>query len=128
MDINHHLLAALGVSHSALEDVRRITCDFGLVTKLTGAGGGGCALTLIPDDISAVTLAKVKSSLEQHGYQCYETNVGGGGVAFAHFTEADQMLPNHPAGFLTVPADVLDNGVNWLYYSPSTATSSTSTI
>lgn len=48
---NHAHLVALGVSHSVLETIRAKTAakPYGLSTKLTGAGGGGCAVTLIPD-------------------------------------------------------------------------------
>lgn len=48
---NHAYLVALGVSHPALEAIRAQTAaePYGLTTKLTGAGGGGCAVTLIPD-------------------------------------------------------------------------------
>jgi hypothetical protein len=59
--------------------------------------------------------------------------VGSGGIALAHSTELSQALPNHPAGFLTVPVSILDNGANWLYYSAPantviTATNTTTTI
>lgn len=42
------MLRVLGVNHPALENVCRITSDYNLPSKLTGAGGGGCAFTLIP--------------------------------------------------------------------------------
>ena len=32
-----------------MEDVRTVTRTYELVTKLTGAGGGGCAVTLVPE-------------------------------------------------------------------------------
>lgn len=48
---NHGHLVTLGVSHPSLEMIVAATAaePFGLATKLTGAGGGGCAVTLIPD-------------------------------------------------------------------------------
>jgi mevalonate kinase len=51
---NHAHLKTLGVSHPSLEMIVASTASepFGLATKLTGAGGGGCALTLIPDGTS----------------------------------------------------------------------------
>lgn len=49
IELNHWLLGAIGVSHPTLEKVREVTAQFGLRTKLTGAGGGGCAMTLIKD-------------------------------------------------------------------------------
>ncbi|KAG8801331.1 cystathionine beta-lyase, partial [Serendipita sp. 399] len=46
---NHGYLKELGASHISLEEICELTDEFGLCTKLTGAGGGGCAVTLIPD-------------------------------------------------------------------------------
>lgn len=40
---------AMGVSHPSLEQVRTITSKHGMTTKLTGAGGGGCAVTIVRD-------------------------------------------------------------------------------
>ena len=51
IDKNHVHLANLGVSHPSLEAIRAKTASeaYKLSTKLTGAGGGGCAVTLLPD-------------------------------------------------------------------------------
>ena len=46
--MNHSLLCVLGVSHLSLEKVCSITSQHGLWSKLTGAGGGGCAFTFLP--------------------------------------------------------------------------------
>jgi hypothetical protein len=48
---NHAHLVNLGVSHPSLEAIRAKTASepYKLSTKLTGAGGGGCAVTLLPD-------------------------------------------------------------------------------
>ena len=49
MSVNHGLLCSLGVSHPALSAVVDTARTLGgLHSKLTGAGGGGCAVTLIP--------------------------------------------------------------------------------
>jgi mevalonate kinase len=50
--VNHGLLVALGVSHPKLERVREIIDHTGIGwTKLTGAGGGGCAISIIKPEI-----------------------------------------------------------------------------
>lgn len=46
--VNQHLLNALGVGHVALDQVCAMAQERGLAAKLTGAGGGGCAIILIP--------------------------------------------------------------------------------
>ncbi|KAJ2521029.1 Mevalonate kinase [Coemansia sp. RSA 2049] len=80
--INHRLLATLGVSHPALERICEITSSTGgMASKLTGAGGGGCALTLVPHSAAgSKTESKVVADLEDDGFQCYCTAVGGSGV------------------------------------------------
>ncbi|KAJ2311943.1 Mevalonate kinase [Coemansia sp. RSA 2705] len=78
--LNHGLLSTLGVSHPSLERIRDITGARGLASKLTGAGGGGCALTLIPSDIAEDTVELVKRELAEEGFQCYQTVVGSAGV------------------------------------------------
>jgi mevalonate kinase len=50
MAINQGLLNSVGVGHEKLDSVARITKEVGW-TKLTGAGGGGCALTLLREGI-----------------------------------------------------------------------------
>lgn len=46
--ISQGLLEAIGVSHESISRVCRITEKVGFASKLTGAGGGGCVLTLLP--------------------------------------------------------------------------------
>ncbi len=48
--MNHHLLCALGVGHATLSTIELESDKLGLAAKLTGAGGGGCAITFIPAD------------------------------------------------------------------------------
>jgi mevalonate kinase len=50
---NHKLLSALGVSHPMIEKlIERCLDDGALGAKLTGAGGGGAIIALIPTDTS----------------------------------------------------------------------------
>lgn len=78
--LNHALLDGLGVSHPSLEKVRAITAASGLKTKLTGAGGGGCAVTFIRDDVSQALIDQVLLQLKEEGFDCYQTSVGGKGA------------------------------------------------
>ncbi|XVE89702.1 hypothetical protein DITRI_Ditri20bG0017000 [Diplodiscus trichospermus] len=51
MEINQGLLLSIGVSHTSIETVLQTTMKYKLGSKLTGAGGGGCVLTLLPTSI-----------------------------------------------------------------------------
>ena len=80
-NINHGLLAALGVSHPRLERIRELTDISGVGwTKLTGAGGGGCAITLMKPDVNTSDLESLREKLVKEGFEIYETVLGGDGV------------------------------------------------
>ncbi|EGG04308.1 uncharacterized protein MELLADRAFT_117125 [Melampsora larici-populina 98AG31] len=74
----HELLVSLGVGHQALDQVSLVGKRFGLKSKLTGAGGGGCAITLLPSAFSKTD--EVMNELNQNGFKAYRTKVGGRGV------------------------------------------------
>jgi len=78
---NQGLLRTLGVSHESLEEICRITRQFGAETKLTGAGGGGCAFTFIKA-ASEYPKEEIQRALEASpfGFKCMESSVGGIGV------------------------------------------------
>ena len=80
-NVNHGLLAALGVSHPKLERIRELT-DISNIgwTKLTGAGGGGCTVTLMKPDVDSSSLAALEAKLVKEGFERYETVLGGDGV------------------------------------------------
>ncbi|OAA54311.1 mevalonate kinase [Niveomyces insectorum RCEF 264] len=81
MTINHGLLCALGVSHPRLERVRELVDHEGIGwTKLTGAGGGGCSITLIKKGIPKERILQLEQQLEAEGYQQFVTTLGGDGV------------------------------------------------
>uniref|UniRef100_A0A4W4E5K6 GHMP kinase C-terminal domain-containing protein n=1 Tax=Electrophorus electricus TaxID=8005 RepID=A0A4W4E5K6_ELEEL len=75
MDINQHHLSVMGVGHPALDTLCRLTLAHGLHSKLTGAGGGGCGITLLRPGIEALWLALLEA-----GFECWETSIGGPGV------------------------------------------------
>ncbi|KAJ9143837.1 Mevalonate kinase [Pleurostoma richardsiae] len=81
MTINHGLLVSLGVSHPRLERIRELVDHENIGwTKLTGAGGGGCSITLLRPGVSYAKLQKLEKQLEDEGYQKFETTLGGDGV------------------------------------------------
>ncbi|BCS24084.1 mevalonate kinase [Aspergillus puulaauensis] len=79
--INHGFLVSLGVSHPRLERIRELVdyADIGW-TKLTGAGGGGCAITLLRPELQDDSLRKLKTQLDDENFGIYETTLGGDGV------------------------------------------------
>ncbi|KAH7884666.1 Cys/Met metabolism PLP-dependent enzyme-domain-containing protein [Phlebopus sp. FC_14] len=99
---NHDRLVALGVSHPSLEAVRNTTgkSPFELATKLTGAGGGGCAVTLVPGDFSSSLLASLVDSLKAQGFVPYLTEVGGPGLGILSIVSRPPVTD----GLVTAPA------------------------
>uniref|UniRef100_A0A1D1ZBR8 Mevalonate kinase n=1 Tax=Anthurium amnicola TaxID=1678845 RepID=A0A1D1ZBR8_9ARAE len=80
MEMNQGLLQCMGVSHASIESVLRTTLKYKLTSKLTGAGGGGCVLTILPTLLSRTVVDKVVAELESYGFQCFISEVGGKGV------------------------------------------------
>jgi len=104
--VNHGLLVSLGVSHPKLERIRALIDHAGIGwTKLTGAGGGGCAITILKpecllDEIegeSAISNSKgeaptkrkrsgsmvlhnLREELEKEGFEIFPTTLAGDGV------------------------------------------------
>lgn len=116
----------MGVSHPSLESIRATTAGepHKLSTKLTGAGGGGCAVTLLPDrksslrrtpraqieaiclDLEQANLDKLISSLEEGGYGTYLTSVGGSGlgVLSPYNNDPESSLDDGPVSPPETPA------------------------
>ncbi|KAI3906278.1 hypothetical protein MKW92_026995 [Papaver armeniacum] len=80
MEMNQGLLQCMGVSHASIETVLRTTLKYKLSSKLTGAGGGGCVLTLLPTLLSGNVIDKVIAELESCGFHCQIAGIGGNGV------------------------------------------------
>lgn len=106
IQINHSLLCALGVSHSSLNEITNLTLslydEFKCSTKLTGAGGGGCAFTFLENDNEEhaqsvhrrCQIVKQKIDSLNHGEcnttsdQNENTREGGNLLSFQSFTSA----------------------------------------
>ncbi|KAH6802474.1 mevalonate kinase [Perilla frutescens var. frutescens] len=91
MEMNQGLLQCMGVNHASIETVIRTTLKYKLSTKLTGAGGGGCVLTLLPTHdlvLAGTVVDKVIADLEECGFQCLIAGIGGRGmeVSFSGFS------------------------------------------
>ena len=81
MNINHGLLVALGVSHPRLERIRELVESTKVGwTKLTGAGGGGSAITLLNPNAAPEALESLATQLDEEGFERFETTLGGEGV------------------------------------------------
>ncbi|KAM3868012.1 mevalonate kinase [Diretmus argenteus] len=80
IDINQHHLNVMGVGHPTLDTICRITLARGLHSKLTGAGGGGCAITLLRPETDCLVAQSTIRDLKDCGFDCWETSIGGPGV------------------------------------------------
>ncbi|XP_012611970.1 mevalonate kinase isoform X2 [Microcebus murinus] len=81
IDMNQHHLNALGVGHASLDQLCRVTMAHGLHSKLTGAGGGGCGITLLKPGLERPEVEATKQALTGCGFDCWETSVGAPGVS-----------------------------------------------
>lgn len=81
MNINHGLLVSLGVSHPRLDRIRELVDGVGIGwTKLTGAGGGGSAITLLKPGASPAKLRELEGKLDAENFERFQTTLGGDGV------------------------------------------------
>ncbi|GAA6224778.1 mevalonate kinase [Lates japonicus] len=80
IDINQHHLNVMGVGHPALDTLCQVTLTRGLHSKLTGAGGGGCGITLLRPETDAFVVQSTVQDLRDCGFDCWETSIGGPGV------------------------------------------------
>lgn len=85
ININHSLLVSLGVSHPSLELVQKESLAAGFSCKLTGAGGGGCAITLLPamqqnSSQEESLIAELMAKLINHGFDTFQSAIAGDGI------------------------------------------------
>lgn len=124
--INHGLLVSLGVSHPKLEKVKSIGDQLRIgETKLTGAGGGGCAITLLHVDGSDSEADEDEASIEErlrefrqrleaskNGFEIFETVLGGPGVGLVTGGTIDKVSHD---GFLGLERESLER-LDWKYW------------
>lgn len=112
MPFNQQQLCAMGVSHESIDNgqcsvlslllliadscaddaVVRVGSRLGLPTKLTGAGGGGCAISLVPPDLSVLKTAEFQRAMAELGYEVFECVIGQEGALY-HFGESVPPMP-----------------------------------
>jgi mevalonate kinase len=74
-------LTGLGVGHKAINDVVSAAYERGLfASKLTGAGGGGCVLTIAPPDVPADVRAGFIAAQTAAKRTCFEALIGQSGL------------------------------------------------
>lgn len=74
---NHAILSFIGVSNQELDNLVELCIQSGCYgSKLTGAGGGGCVIGLIPEGEER----KVQNNLSLHGIDCFLATLPVGGV------------------------------------------------
>ncbi|EDW72290.1 uncharacterized protein Dwil_GK20799 [Drosophila willistoni] len=79
--MNNDLLKAIGVSHPKLEQIFTIAFKRGFFSKLTGAGAGGYAIVLLPENYQGNEVYwKLKEELEAAGFGIHVTTAGGEGL------------------------------------------------
>uniref|UniRef100_G3THL2 Mevalonate kinase n=1 Tax=Loxodonta africana TaxID=9785 RepID=G3THL2_LOXAF len=92
IDMNQHHLNALGVGHASLDRLCQVTMAHGLHSKLTGAGGGGCGITLLKPDVEQLAVEATKQALTGCGFDCWETSIGAPGVSVHLATSLDTPI------------------------------------
>ena len=108
MDLNHLQLVQLQVGHATLELVRALCASRDLRAKLTGAGGGGCAITLLKDSMSDASIEELTLAMREQGFLTYETQVGGPGIGVL-------VHPNEHASTFGADATWAERCGTWIY-------------
>lgn len=81
IDENQALLEELQVSHPTIKIIKELALKQSppLHTKITGAGGGGCVITLLPSEMASNDIESLKQQLRAMGCKCYDCMIGAEG-------------------------------------------------
>jgi len=95
--INHSLLSAIGVGHPSLDLIVKESGKLGLPSKLTGAGGGGCAFTVMDYAGGEEVESLLRAALKKQGISNTITSsmVGGDGFLFHDSIPLNLSSPVH---------------------------------
>lgn len=79
------------MSHSCLDEIHHLASTNGLACKITGAGGGGCALVYLPTHHTTIIEKKneVQEGVRRRGMDVFETKVGVDGVSVVLLEEPE---------------------------------------
>ena len=78
MNENHTLLNELGVSNEIINDLVGFCLDKGASgAKITGAGGGGSIVVLIPNEYETSIISEIS---KKYSHQCISTRIGSSGL------------------------------------------------
>ena len=78
MNENHALLNELGVSNEIINDLVGFCIDKGASgAKVTGAGGGGSIVVLLPDEYETSIISEIS---KKYSHQCISTRFGSSGL------------------------------------------------
>ena len=70
----------IGVGHDKLDRICQLAESFGFVCKLTGAGGGGCAIILLDTDLENERVRSLQKQLTENGFTNWKATLGCSGV------------------------------------------------
>jgi len=84
INMNQNLLNALGVGHPALDAICATASKWGQAAKLTGAGGGGCAIVVLDPDILKFEHLResMLADFRKLEFKPHTADLGGAGVLF----------------------------------------------
>ena len=77
MNENQIILERIGVSTTEINNIINLSLEYGAYgSKLTGAGGGGCVLALIPPHDKDYFLSR----MTKKGYECFPVFIDNEGL------------------------------------------------